>query len=373
MSDHDDQQQVPDSHHEEQVKPEKDDLQDADAKITEEAISQVLSRDGTVETPEDDGREDDDSPATESMDSTKQSRDVDEPSEIEPEDMTLTEAAVSDEEPLPEDESLDPEGDNNQISGGDEVVTVTVNRLQELGELLKELNFREMIMRFGELQAELDSLRDGIRRLKSLSQGNSVEAIEQVDFEVALKEAATRMIAAAERLNAFSAFSGQGRANCVELAGQVMDTLEALRESHAARLSMAADLSNMVESDASNEQLASSALEFAVFLREIDAASDLEAFDIAFAELKALYSEMQQLGTGDDDVEELVPGIRKNAEDLEQVADQLSRLQQFHRESRNILSGMTLNGKGDHGTEDPEGGAESGSAETDAATDSEPE
>lgn len=377
MSDHDNQQHTPDSGNDKDVKTAQNAASEVDETITEEAISQVLRKEGSDDQsarPGEKGPETQTSDA-EATDDDGIKPDAVEPSEIDADDITLAEAAMSDEEPLPEDESQDPVPSESSMQGGQEPVTVTVNRLQELGDLLKELNFREMIMRFGELQAELDVLRDGVRQLKSLAlspdAGNTTES--EVDVTATLQEAADQMKVAAEQLASFSAWKGDGQQNCIELASQVMDSLETLKQSHTARLAMAADLSDMVESDASNEQLASAALEFAVFLREIDAAQDLEAFEIAFAELKALHGDMKNLSTDGESVDQLVENLNRQSDEVRDVSEKVSSLRRFHQAGREILMGLAVNGNGGDTSEGSQSDLEHESARAETAQESETE
>lgn len=349
MSDHDNQQHTSDSTGRKPAETGPD-TSERNGSITEEALSQVLKK-NPKESPEESIPARSDSEEKHSDGNPEEMQpDNSAHSEVDADDITLAEGVVSEEDPLPEDESQDPEPQTSN-AGGDEVVTVTVNRLQELGELLKELNFREMIVRFGELQAELDGLRDGARKLRQLSEQaeTGLEDCDpaEKDPEALLLRAVQSMESAAEQLNAVGSWAGEGRRNCVELASQVMDSLEGLKQSHAARLSMASDLSDMVESDATNEQLASAALEFAVFLREIDAAKDLEAFEIAFAELKALYDDMKKLPAEQDGGDSMVSDLKNAVADVRAAAGELSHLRRFHQQSSLILGDLILNGDGE--------------------------
>lgn len=174
-----------------------------------------------------------------------------------------------------------------------------MSRLQELDELLKDLNFGEMIMRFGQLQAEVDVLRDGLDSIGAILDKSRATFADKTDPSDDLQQVITGFLdhvdQTSEALEASDRVQSLGKSQCLNLVSQVLDSLRTLHSCHVSRLSMSAELAAMVESDTPNEQLASAALEFAVYLKELDAPKDLEAFEQAMTELEVLRDEFQVL------------------------------------------------------------------------------
>ncbi len=233
-----------------------------------------------------------------------------------------------------------------------------MSRLQELDELLKDLNFGEMIMRFGQLQAEVDVLRDGLDAISGIlekSRATFAGNPEQTDdMEQVITGFLDHVDQTSEALEASDRMQSLGKSQCLNLVSQVLDSLKTLHSCHVSRLSMSTQLAAMVESDTPNEQLASAALEFAVYLKELDAPKDLEAFEQAMTELEVLRDEFRlleervepELITEDlDKLKVTVQDIRQLPELVGNARDLINSLDQSLQDVRSQLSrSITENG-----------------------------
>lgn len=213
----------------------------------------------------------------------------------------------------------------------------TMTRLQELDQILKELNFREMIVRFGQLQAEVDVLRDGLHAIDqilaesrqsfgNLRDGDAKQVQDVVTGFLDHMEQTTAVLEESDR------FKMVGKSQCLDLISQALDTLKILHEAHVSRLGMAAQLSGLVDSDASNERLASAALEFAVYINELDVSSEMSQFEQAVTELEVLRDEFQVM---QDKADPMI--ITEDLGRLKQRVEDIQRLPQLVGNARQLI------------------------------------
>jgi len=310
-----------------------EDLQNQDAPITEEALTAVLKDEGM----------DDETPLSAA---SHASTDHSDSTSVHPDNGKSGSSPLR--EGVPEQKGTEPglESEPTPPSQDMEAVFETVHQLQTLDTLLRKLNFRELILQFGQLQADLEVLHEGVQHLrKMVDEGETLlacvigngEPVEGTGIPLSklnsrLEHLQRTLSVVLNRMLLERKVQGEERDRWLGQMQKAMDAMTRLHEIHRTRMEMIEALNRQVDSpDVSNQQLASAALEFAVYMRELESTPSGAAFEEAFAELEVLRETLDAMKdqpdpTADLPEPEVLEDVMRFLGDLPDLVGEMSAL-----------------------------------------------